>query len=214
MNASRTGLPIWARVLRVWLPIAVAVTGLVALTNVAVQQGYRMSANDPQIQLAQDAATSLVRRVPVPSSVVPSGNVDIATSLAPFVIVYDGNGQPLAGNGTLNGKLPKPPEGVLFAAAGKSDGNAVTWQPRPGVRIASVTFEANTKGRAGGPMGPFYVLSGRSLREVEIREANNNKIAFAAWLATLLATLVTVIAAEFAVDAVTPQAAPDKTGAR
>ena len=41
-------MPLWFRVIRIWLPIAVAVTGLVGLTYVAVQQNYRNGLDDPQ----------------------------------------------------------------------------------------------------------------------------------------------------------------------
>jgi hypothetical protein len=55
--------------------------------------------------------------------------------------------------------------------------NAVTWQPREAVRIATVTVTWK-----GGT-----VLAGRSLRLVEQRETTAELIAGAAWLATLAA---------------------------
>ncbi len=41
------------------LPFAVAVTGFCLLAYVTVQQSLRQGANDPQIQMAQDAVAAL-----------------------------------------------------------------------------------------------------------------------------------------------------------
>ncbi|MGZ6314302.1 MAG: hypothetical protein ACXWNI_01585 [Candidatus Limnocylindrales bacterium] len=86
------------------------------------------------------------------------------------MIVFDTNGQVLASNATLDGGPPAPPIGVL-AAARPGSPNAVTWQPRDGVRVAAVVVAWK-----GGT-----VLAGRSLRLVEQREANAELIAGAAW---------------------------------
>ncbi len=43
-------------VLRLWLPIAVALSAVTFLLYAAVQQELRLSANDPQIQLSEDLA--------------------------------------------------------------------------------------------------------------------------------------------------------------
>jgi hypothetical protein len=45
--------------LKFWLPLAAAVTMLSGLVYIAVQQNMRIGANDPQIQLAEDAARAL-----------------------------------------------------------------------------------------------------------------------------------------------------------
>ena len=46
-------------VFRVWLPFAVIVTAFCGLAYVTVQQALRQGANDPQIQMAEDAAAAL-----------------------------------------------------------------------------------------------------------------------------------------------------------
>jgi hypothetical protein len=61
----------------------------------------------------------------------------------------------------------------------------VTWQPRPGVRIASVTV----------PWHGGTVLAGRSLREVERQEDNALFLAAAAWLVMLGALAATALVA-------------------
>ena len=53
----------------------------------------------------------------------------------------------------------------------------MTWQPRPGVRIALVVL----------PWNAGTVLAGRSLRRVEAMESAIEGIVLAGWLAALLA---------------------------
>ncbi len=102
--------------------------------------------------------------------------MDAATSLAPFMTVFDSRDQVLASNAALDGSVPFPPSGVLDSAR-KGSPNAVTWEPRAGVRIASVTVSWS-----GGT-----VLVGRSLQRVEEQERNAELIAAAAWLTSLVA---------------------------
>ena len=75
-------------ILQQWLLVVVVVTGLVGLLYAAVQQDIRQSANDPQVQMAEDAAVKLAGGQTV-QNVVPSEKVDIATSLAPYLIIFD-----------------------------------------------------------------------------------------------------------------------------
>ncbi len=168
-------------VLKSWLPLAAAIVFLCGLIEVAVQQSYRMGANDPQIQMAEDAAQALEDGAD-PASLVPAGKVDIASSLAPYLVLYGTDAQPRLGSGQLHGSLPAVPAGV-FEAAAQLGGNRVTWQPEAGVRSAVVVVPVS-----GGKGG--YVLAGRSLREVEAREDNLTKICAAGGIGTLAATLV------------------------
>ena len=68
---------------------------------------------------------------------------------------------------------------MLDAAQHASD-NRVTWSPEKGVRIASVTVATND----------YYVVSGRSLKEVESREAKIAKLTMIGWLASLVMVVV------------------------
>jgi hypothetical protein len=167
------------RALALFLPLAVLATTACGLIYAEVQQDLRSGANDPQFQVAEDAAARLNAGEP-PASVVDSvGSVDLATSLAPFVIVFDTNHAQLAIDATLDGGPPAPPAGVLDAARPGSP-NAISWQPRDGVRIAAVVVAWNRG----------TVLAGRSLVRVEQQESNAELIAAAAWLATLAAVAV------------------------
>ena len=79
------------KIIKKWLPLAIVTAGLCALVYLTVQQSLRLGANDPQIQMAEDAASSLNGGAST-ESVLPSSKVEIADSLAPFVIVFDSSG--------------------------------------------------------------------------------------------------------------------------
>jgi len=167
-----------ALILKQWLPIAATATVLCFLVYLAVQQALRESANDPQIQMAEDAAARFGSGAALLQGLFePTESIDIAKSLAPFIIIYDDDGKAVASTGGLHGQPPSPPPGV-FDYVRQNGEERVTWQPEPGVRIASVVVRA-TGTRAG------FVLAGRSLREVEKREARAMTRAGAALLFAL-----------------------------
>lgn len=122
------------------------------------QQAQRREANYPQIQIAQDTAAGL-NLGKTPENLTSGDMVDPSKSLAPFVIIYDKDGKVVDRTVDLNGQAPEVPLGVLTAAVGKPY-HTVTWQPQSNIRIAAVTVSAND----------YYVLSGRSLAEVEKNE--------------------------------------------
>jgi hypothetical protein len=163
------------RAILAFVPIAIAVTATYGLVYLVAQQGLRSGGNDPQRQVAEDVASQLDRGM-APADVVGDGPIDVARSLAPFVVVYAADGSVVATDGQLDGASPLIPKGVLDAARAKGS-NAVTWQPRPGVRIATVTI----------PWRDGTVMAGRSLRIVEEREAAVRLLVGLAWVVTLLA---------------------------
>jgi len=175
-------------VLKHWMPIAAVATILSALVYAAVQQDLRLSANDPQIQMAEDAAVQLARGMP-PATVIPDGPVDIGRSLAPFLVVYNDQGAPVASSGKLQGQIPDLPTGVLDYVRTSGE-DRITWQPVPEVRLASVVV--HYQGVQSG-----FVLAARSLREIEKREDEVELEAGLAWLACLAASLVLVALAEW-----------------
>jgi hypothetical protein len=174
-------------ILRHWLPMAVVVTATCVLAYTLAQQLLRTGANDPQVQMAEDAADALAAGQ-APEAVLPSAQVDLARSLAPFLIVYDGEQQVAASSAVLHGQTPALPAGVLDAALKRGE-NRVTWQPESGVRIAAVVVP-----HGGASAG--YVLAGRSLGEVERRYDQIGALCAAAWVATLAAALVAVVFCE------------------
>lgn len=44
---------------RYWIPLSIVMTIVCGLLYLTLQQNIRMSANDPQVQLAEDAASAL-----------------------------------------------------------------------------------------------------------------------------------------------------------
>ncbi len=148
---------------RQWLPLAAIIVVLAGTFYVAVQQNYRMSANDPQIQIAEDIAAAITQGTAAPDAIVPpTPSAEMSPSLATFVAIYSATGTPIGSSVSLNGKLPTLPDGV-FAYVKQHGEDRFTWQPQPGVRIAAVVTQFT--GQSSG-----FVLAGRSIKEIEIRE--------------------------------------------
>ena len=170
------------RVARVWLPIAALSVFVCGLAFVTGQQVLRMGANDPEIQMAEDAAASLSSGTAM--SPVPTSPVELSRSLAPFLIVYDDTGAVVGSSALLQGQTPRLPPGVLdYVRAHGQD--RITWQPAPGVRIAAVIE------RVEGPSSGF-VLAGRSLREVEQRESILQSLLLVSLAVTWVGTLIVI----------------------
>lgn len=178
------------RVMRVWIPLAVLATCAIGFAYLVGQQAWRLGADGLPEQLAWDGSVAIAAGTPA-ESVTGTRPVDIATSIAPWVVVFDKAGVPVTGTGMLDGKLASPPKGVLEAAkADGPHGDRVTWQPHAGVRQAIVVHTVKA-----GPGG--YVVAGRSLHEVEAQVDILTALAGAAWVATLIATLAAVWVVEW-----------------
>lgn len=153
---------------------ALAVVSLLFGTIYAtVQQNERQSANDPQIQMAEDAAAALSTGEAL-ETVVPGERIDVAKSLATFVEVFDTAGKPVVSSGYLNDAMPTLPAGVFdYVRANGED--RFTWQPERGVRDAAVVTSFNSG----------FVLVARSIREVEKREDSLLLEVFVAWVLSM-----------------------------
>lgn len=165
--------------LKFFFPFAVLITGLGALILITVQQSYRQSANDPQIQIAEDIA-NIVAQGQDPRYFIPQGKIDISKSLATYIILFDKNGNLIGSSAILDNKSPELPNGVLNSAKEKGE-TRITWQPKASVRSATVI-----KYYSGKNSG--FILVGRSLREVEAREDNLTKVVLLAWVLILIAS--------------------------
>lgn len=149
---------------------------------IAVQQEIRHTANDPQIQIAEDAQNALTQGFSM-ESVIPSGSkVDLAISLSSFIVLFDEEGNPIGGNALLNGKLPRLPQGV-FGYVRENGEDRVTWQPQPELRFAAVIT------RYAGAKSSGFILVARSLREVEERQIQLLMQAAIAWVLSCLLIL-------------------------
>ncbi len=162
------------RALALWLPVAAAGSVLAFALYGGVQQAQRSAADDPQLQMARDAAAALTAGA-APQQVAAGAPVDIRNSLAPWIVVYDADGNPLAATGSFDGKAPVVPDQARADAVGGE--HTFTWEPADGLRMATVV-----EPYAGGT-----VVAARSMREVEIRENRTLAIAAGAWIAALLA---------------------------
>jgi hypothetical protein len=165
-----------------WLVFIFIISLVAGLVNLTVQQNYRQSANDPQIQMSEDLAHKISLNPIDTTLTLPENLVDVSQSLAPFIIVYDDQGKVLSSAVVLDGQTPNLPIGVLAFTKTHMQ-NRLTWQPKVGVRIAAVItrFEGKSSG---------YVLAGRSLREVEDREEMLEKHVISWWIISTILSLL------------------------
>lgn len=159
------------------LAAAIIVSGILLAMYATVQQVHRSAANDPQLQLARDISARInTNNI---AHLLPDDTIDISQSLSTFVALYNSNGEPVGSTGMLDGKLPEIPKGVFeYAKANKE--NDITWQPRPGVRMAMVVESVPSSSSQVG-----YVAVGRSLQEVEVREGNLVNMIMMVWVACM-----------------------------
>lgn len=144
------------------------------------QQIRRQAANQPQMEMVEVAKEKLANGGEI-TSVVPPKTVDMATSLEPFMIIFNENGEVATASVRLDGKTPTIPKGVLDYA--KSNGiNKVTWQPQAGVREATVVI----------PYPHGWILAGRSLTAVETEEGKWERNTLLIWLVTEAAGVLVV----------------------
>ena len=167
-----------------WVPIVITTTIILLACYAGIQQDIRQAANDPQIQLAEDGAVFLARGVPA-ASLVGSAPVDVSKSLQNFGIVYDESGKITASSALLGSTTPTIPAGVFAYARTHAD-DRLTWQPAPGVRIAAVV--KHYSGVSSSTSG--FLLVGRSMREVEVRESSIAHMMLLAWFVCIIGTLI------------------------
>jgi hypothetical protein len=168
-----------------WLPLAILTVGACGLVYLAVQQSLRASANDPQIQMAEDAASALNSGTKA-ETLIPAKKVDLAISLAPFMMVFDETGNVVVSSVTLQGQNPPLPPGVLDYVKQNGE-DRVTWQPENGIRVAAVIVKSNNG----------FVLTGRSLLEIEKRVSQMGRLSFTAVLVIWVLTFTAIALGEF-----------------
>lgn len=171
-----------------WLPLAGVAAALGLLNAVTAQQLLRGSGDEPQVQLAHDAARALASGLDAQVS-LGSAPIDVAVSLSPFIIVYDASGVVAFSTARLNDTTPELPGGVLADVAARGEAR-FTWQPAPSVRIAAVVVPITGD-------APGYVLVGRSLAEVEARISQAQQLSALGAGGAALAALLLVVATEF-----------------
>jgi len=171
----------YATVFKAWFGYAAIITLACGIIYITVQQDFRLSANDPQIQMAQDAAIAIDKGGD-PKVVAGTGMpLELSQNLSPYLVVYDPAGNVVAGSATLNGKALKIPQGVIDYIR-KNGRDAASWQPEPGVRQAMVGVSTAKKN--------YIVVVGRSLGPTEERiDRLGEQVAFG-WVMSLIGLLV------------------------
>jgi len=159
---------------------AAIVTGALFTLYAVTEQNYRLSANDPQIQVAEDITSAIADGLD-PQAIQLSEKIDMTKSLSAFIIIYDKDGKPITSSGYLDNEIPVPPKGVLDYTAEHGE-DRVTWKPTSGTRIAAII-----RSYEGGS-----VLVGRSLREVESRIRSASIMIGISWIISL--ALLTALA--------------------
>lgn len=160
------------------LPI-IGFSFLFLVIYVVGQQNLRMGANDPQIQIAEDTALSFSKNeepVFIKNNKDKNGKdiiIDMKKSLLPFIMLYDKDFKLILSSARLGENVVEIPMGVLENAKKKGE-TRITWEPEKGVRnaIIVVYFKDVKEG---------YLISGRSLREVEYRTSQLNSIVLLSW---------------------------------
>jgi len=177
-------LKIAAGVLKLWIPLAIAISAMCLLVYGAVQHSIRSAADDPQIEIARDVAARLDAGLEA-SKIVPPVRRDISKTLSVFVIIFDSSGKDVASDAELDGKVPQVPLGVFDYVRSYGE-HRFSWKPKPGVRSAAVVR----------PYKDGFVLAGRSLLEVEKRESRLLVFVAIAWVVTLGATFAASLVLE------------------
>lgn len=162
---------------RLWLCIVGSALLVLGAAYGMVQQATRLSANDIPRNTGEELRSIANDNKSAQLFLQAfSYNIDLAKDSGPFIIITDKSKKVVASNSELDGN-PKllPPAGVFkYAAAHGSD--AVTWQPKAGIRVASYVTAFNNG----------YIVTGQSLKPFEDRENKYLVIAAAAWVLTAL----------------------------
>jgi hypothetical protein len=180
-----------------WIAAIIAITAVFCTVYLVMQQSERQGANDAPERLASQVA-SRIDAGQSPDSLT-GDDVALERSLAPFFVVYDSTDRPIAGTATLDARVPDVPAGVL-AATRRAGSDRVTWQPRQGLRFASVELVS----------GNEVVMAGQSLAPTENRIDQIGLLVLAAWALTI----AVVMAAYFVDGAVRSRFVAKRAGFR
>lgn len=156
-----------------YFTLLVLFSGILLFITISVQQAYRHSANDPQIEIAESLSQKLATNNNLP---LPFDTIEISKSISVFAIYYDKNKNAARSTALLNGKYPQIPAGI-FNYADEHGADILTWQPQPEVRIALVVYPVANAG---------YIAIGRSLRDVEQREKQFYQMFFICWIVLII----------------------------
>lgn len=139
------------KLMSVWLILMLAGIFAAGCAYVCTQQSLRSGADVPAVMAAKQAAMEL-ENGETPQNALPE-KTDIRTSLTPFVYIYDSNKNLVASSAAYGSETIVYPISILSEIDKKGE-NRVTWQPRPGLRFATVGIQYD-----GGYIVGCYSLS-------------------------------------------------------
>lgn len=153
-----------------WVLAFFLLTGICVLVGIVAQQTYRQSANDPQIQLAEEMSVAFENNQFTDetlqssfSAFIPSKiAVNLASSASPWIQVYGDSGDVLLSSAKLETDSTVHVPKQVFEEVHKKGEYRGTWEPKKGIRQAIVITKFS--GLKNG-----YIVVGRSLREGESR---------------------------------------------
>jgi hypothetical protein len=158
---------------------ALAVSVIFASIYIVAQNAQRQWADDAPLRLASEIAHD-----PLSYAEAHQDRVELESSLGSFWVLYNTQGEAIAGSGYLAGELARIPSGVLDVAR-QSGSNRVSWQPSAGLRFA--TIEVATE--------DGVVMTGQSLAPSEERTEGMGMLVAIGW-----AVSIAVILAGFGVS--------------
>ncbi len=164
----------------IFLLLVILATVLLGTVHLSVKQVYRSNANDPQVEVVEQVSGIIKQDIPLDAIIGQSEQIDLATNLGLFVMIFDKDKKMVGSSMTLDGQVPTPPDSA-FEGAKQPEGNRFTWQPKDDVRVAAVFKAVDDKG---------YVLAGRSLKEVESREIELTRVVVIGWVISVVISLL------------------------
>lgn len=160
-----------------WAPLAVVILSFFGAGYMATEYVIRSSAYDPQIQIAEDFARALASGEDV-KKLVPDAQVDIANSLASFIVTYGDDFKPTKSSGNHDAQIPTPNKSVFDSAKTNSQ-HSMEWEAYDNINVAIVM--RRYEGAQSG-----YVMVGRNIREINRRVSELQNY----WLVGVLTALV------------------------
>jgi hypothetical protein len=162
---------------RYWLALVGVATLVLGASYAMVQQSTRLAADDLPLTTAQVAKQELQGGSNA-SDVVPTLKTNLKNDTSVFMIITDNTKHVIASSAVLSGQTPLPPNGV-FSFTSTHGTDHFTWQPQPGVRLATRVEKYGSSPDDG------FIITGQSLKPYENRIDTYTSLAVAAWLAVL-----------------------------
>jgi hypothetical protein len=170
--------------------VAIFVT-LVALVSVlfvtiycSAHTVFRQQANDPQIEVTEQVAGIVRQGIPLNAIISNAEQIDLASSKALFVMIFDKERTLVGSSAQLNGAAPSVPSEVFDQANEKGE-YRFDFEPTENLKFAGVMKKIDDSA---------YVLAGRSLSEMEVRVATLKQPLWIGWvIAVLISLLLTAL---------------------